>query len=157
MPLPRPASVSTVTTEGSTCRTSAGMSPVGGAACVVAVLPVLAVVVEVVRAEELHPASTTTAITTTIRVQIPRCAVDRRCITRHLCAGTRAGAVMRSQKSTGVAAHMVISAPDRIQLLPLCITPIHPGMEGVLPVSLRRRRGQLRPCRFTLDTRCRPR
>jgi hypothetical protein len=89
-----------VTTEGSTCRTSVGMSPCAGSACALVVLPVLAVVVELVRAEELHPASSTAAITTRIRVQTPRCAADRRCLTRRLGAGFGARALMRFQKAT---------------------------------------------------------
>ena len=71
MPLPRPVSVSTVTTEGSTCRTSAGMSPPGapvetplGAAAVV-VAATLVVGGGGVDAEDVHPATKTTVAAAT--------------------------------------------------------------------------------------------
>src|SRR3981189_3556490 len=80
MPLPRPFWVSTVTTEGSTCRTSAGISAPATAAGAVEPVGAAVVPVEPELVELLHAARKVTVTASSRSIQTQGRAVDDGCI-----------------------------------------------------------------------------
>src|ERR1700704_5241255 len=80
MPLPRPLVVSTVTTEGSTCRTSAGRSAQAGVTGAAEPVGAAVVPVEPELVEPLHAARKTTVTASSRSIQTQGRAVNDGCI-----------------------------------------------------------------------------
>src|SRR3979409_2328905 len=80
MPLPRPLVVSTVTTEGSTCRTSAGRSAPAAGTVAVELVGAAVVLVEPELVELLHAARKMAVTASSRGIQTPGRTADDGCI-----------------------------------------------------------------------------